>query len=157
MRITEPCGGTGRRGVALGSAVFALAIMGGLVAGNFMAGWLEHQSGRNTLFAVQAAEAAEAELWEAATVAPRGALEALVPGGAGHQLAEALFNGVVVQREVVRLTERVFLIRTRASRTDASGTPLATRTLGLLVKLAADSASPAALVPLAQRPWVQLY
>lgn len=157
MRVTEPSRSTGERGVALGAAVFALAIMGGFVAGNFMSGWLEHQSGRNTLFAVQAAEAAEAELWEAAAGAPRGALTALVPGGAGHQLEAASFNGVIVQREVVRLTGELFLIRTRGIRTDAVGTPLAARSLGLLVKLAADSASSTTLVPVAQRPWVQLY
>jgi len=156
MPNAEPCR-SGERGVALGAAVFALAVMGGLVAGNFMTGWLEHQSGRNTLFAVQAAEAAEAELWEAAAAAPRGALAALVPGGAGHQLEAVSFNGVMVQREIVRLTERLFLIRVRASRTDAGGTPLAIRSLGLLVKFAADSASAVALVPVAQRPWVQLY
>jgi hypothetical protein len=135
-------------------AVFALAVMGGLVAGNFMAGWIEHQSGRNTLFAFQAAEAAEAELREAAAVAPRGTLVALAPGAA-HSLGTVAFDGITVQREVLRLTEKLFLIRTRASRLDAQGTPLATRVLGLLVKLSADSAG--AVMPLTQRPWVQLY
>jgi hypothetical protein len=141
--------------MALGVAVFALALMGGLVAGNFMAGWVEQQSGRNTLFAVQAAEAAEAELREAAAIAPRGSLAALAPGGAAHSLGAVSFGGITVQREVLRLTEKLFLIRTRASRLDAEGTPLATRSLGLLVKLPSDSAGE--MMPLTQRPWVQLY
>ena len=155
MRFAEDGGHPDQRGVALAVAVFALAVMGGLVAGNFMAGWIEQQSGRNTLFAFQAAEAAEAELREAAALAPHGALVALAPGGAAHSLGTASFDGITVQREVLRLTGNLFLIRTRASRLDAEGTPLATRSLGLLVKLSADSAG--GMMPLTQRPWVQLY
>lgn len=155
MRYRERSSTSDDRGVALAVAVFALAVMGGLVAGNFMAGWIEHQSGRNTLFAFQAAEAAEAELREVAVAAPRGTLVALAPGGAAHTLGTVSFDGMTVQREVLRLTENLFLIRTRASRLDAEGTPLATRVLGLLVKLSADSAG--GVMPLTQRPWVQLY
>src|SRR5918999_1699036 len=146
------------RGMALAAAVFALAVMGGLIAGNFAAGLLEQQSGRNTVFVMQAAEAAEAELQEALLLAPGSALSSLAVGAAAHSLGSVAFGGITVQREVVRLTERLFLIRSRASRVDARGSPLATRTLGLLVKLAADSAgSAASVVPLTQRPWVQLY
>ena len=157
-----PCAERGlrpdERGMALAAAVFALAVMGGLVAGNFMAGWIEHQSGRNTLFAAQAAEAAEAELREALVLVPAGALAALSAGGPAHSLGAVSFGGIAVEREVARLTERLFLIRVRASRLDAGGTPLATRTVGLLVKPASDSLSPSGtVVPLTQRPWVQLY
>ena len=53
------------RGVALAMAIFALVIIGILVAGSFFAGRLEQQSGQNTLFAAQAAEAAEAGLSDA--------------------------------------------------------------------------------------------
>ena len=144
--------------MALAVAVFALAVMGGLVAGNVVAGFIEQQSGRNTLYVMQAAEAAEAQLQEALLLVPASTLSALPPGGAAQSLDTAALPGLTVQREVVRLTEGLFLIRTRASRVDAAGTPLATRTLGLLVKLTADSAnSPAGILPLTQRPWVQLY
>ncbi|HET6837650.1 MAG TPA: hypothetical protein VFH24_06370 [Gemmatimonadales bacterium] len=145
------------RGMALAAAVFALAVMGGLVAGNFMAGWIEHQSGRNTLFAAQAAEAAEAELREALVLVPAGGLSALSIGGPAHSLGAVSFGGITVEREVARLTEGLFLLRVRASRLDAGGMPLATRALGLLVKPASDSMGPSSVVPLTQRPWVQLY
>jgi hypothetical protein len=158
MQILEPRSRTDRRGMALAAAVFALAVMGGLIAGNFAAGLLEQQSGRNTLFVLQAAEAAEGAIQEALLLAPASALADLPVGGPAYSLGSASFGGVMVQREIVRLTERLFLIRARASRADVAGTPLATRTLGLLVKLAADSgASAASVVPLTQRPWVQLY
>jgi len=144
--------------MALAVAVFALAVIAGLVAGNFVAGLLEQQSGRNTLFVMQAAEAAEAELQEALLLVPASTLSALPVGGAPIDLGSVSFNGVGVERQVSRLTERLFLVQSRASRLDAGGAPLATRILGLLVKLTADSAGNAAgVVPLAQRPWVQLY
>ena len=144
--------------MALAAAVFVLAVMGGLVAGNFMAGWLEQQSGRNTLLAFQAAEAAEAGLREALVLVPASTLSALSAGGPAHSLGAVSSSGITVQREVARLTQGLFLIRVRASRVDADGTPLATRSLGLLVKLAADSVGSAgSVVPLTQRPWTQLY
>jgi hypothetical protein len=144
--------------MALAVAVFALAVMGGLMAGNFVAGLLEQQSGRNTLFSLQAAGAAEAGLQDATLLVPASTLSALAVGGAPTDLGTVSFNGILVERQVVRLTDRLFLLRSRASRLDADGTELATRMLGLLVKLTADSTGSASgVVPLAQRPWVQLY
>ena len=51
--------------MALAMALFALVVIGLLVAGRFFAGRLEQQSGQNTLYAAQAAEAAEAGLSDA--------------------------------------------------------------------------------------------
>jgi hypothetical protein len=158
MPFRERSGNPEERGVALAVAVFALALMGGLVAGNFVAGLLEQQSGRNTLYVMQAAEAAEAELHQALVLAPASTLSALPVGGAAHALGAIASPEITAHREVARLTDGLFLIRARASRIDADGTPLATRTLGLLVKLTADSVGSAVQVmPLTQRPWVQLY
>ena len=158
MPFPERNGRQDERGVALAVAVFALAVMGGLVAGNFVAGFIEQQSGRNTLYIMQAAEAAEAELQEAVALAPASTLSALPVGGAAQSLGTVASPEMTAQREVARLTNGLFLIRVRASRIDADGASLATRTLGLLVKLAADSAgSPLGVMPLTQRPWVQLY
>ena len=53
------------RGIALAVAVFALVVIGALVAGTFFAGRLEQQTGQNTMFATQAGEAAEAGLSDA--------------------------------------------------------------------------------------------
>jgi hypothetical protein len=158
MRRPERSRRSDERGVALGVAVFALAVLGGLVAGNFMAGLIEQQSGRNTLYVMQAAEAAEAQLQEALILPLAGTWSLLPIGGAAQPLVPVASPGITARSEVARLTDRLFLIRATASRLDADGTPLATRTLGLLVKLTADSAGPAAAVlPLTQRPWVQLY
>ena len=44
------------RGMALAVAIFALVVIGALVAGTFFAGRLEQQSGQNTFYASQAAE-----------------------------------------------------------------------------------------------------
>ena len=158
MRCPEAPRLRNEQGTALAVAVFALAVMGGLVAGNFVAGLLEQQSARNTLFTMQAADAAEAELQEAVLQVPASTLSALPVGGAPASLGSVSFNGVLVERQVLRLTERLFLLRSRASRLDADGAALATRMLGLLIKLTADSTGAASgVVPLAQRPWVQLY
>jgi hypothetical protein len=142
--------------MALAAAVFALAVMGGLVAANFVAGLVEQQSGRNTLYVTQAAEAAEAEIRQVIVDLPPSTLSSLLPG-ATTSLGAVSSPGMSVERSAVRLTERLFLIRARANRLDADETPLATRALGILVRLSADSAGGSAVVPLIPRPWVQLY
>ena len=53
------------RGMALAVAIFALVVIGALVAGTFFAGRLEQSSGQATVYASQAAEAAEAGLTDA--------------------------------------------------------------------------------------------
>ncbi len=50
------------RGMALAVAIFALVVIGALVAGTFFAGRVEQQSGQNTFYASQASEAAEAAM-----------------------------------------------------------------------------------------------
>src|SRR5919106_4115811 len=65
------------RGIALAVAVFALVVIGALVAGTFFAGRLEQQTGRNTFMAAQAAEAAEAGLNDAVATQTAASLLAL--------------------------------------------------------------------------------
>jgi hypothetical protein len=147
------------RGMALALALFALVIIGGIVGGNFFAGMLEQQSGRSTLFVTQATEAAEAELREALFSTPATTLLSLTLGGASLALEPVSpFKGLRVERQIVRLTDRLFLIRARGIRHNAEGTPLATSAVGLLVQVLADSlADTAAVAPLSERAWVQLY
>jgi hypothetical protein len=148
-----------KRGIALAVALFALVVMGALVAGHFFAGRLEQQSGRNTLFAGQAAEAAEAGLVETLGTISASTLVTLPIGGAALSLGTtALSPGFRVDRQVSRLTSTLFLIRAHGVRHDAAGHPLAARALGWLVKLAADpQAGSPTVVPLRERGWVQLY
>jgi hypothetical protein len=146
------------RGMALGLALFALVVIGGMVAGNFLAGLLEQQSGSNTLYVTQAAEAAEAGLRETLLSAPTSTLASLPVGGAPLDLESGSPNpGMVVERQVSRLTDHLFLIQARGTRRDADGGALATRTIGLLVTMAADSSGGGVLQPLSERAWVQLY
>ena len=148
-----------RRGIALAAAIFALVIMAALVAGSFFAGRLEQQSGRNTLFVAQAAEAAEAGLVEALGSLSSSTLVALPVGGVPLNLdAMSFAAGFRVERQVSRLTGTLFLIRSLAARLDASGADLAVRAVGLLLRLVPDPlGGPPTVVPFGQRSWVQLH
>lgn len=147
------------RGIALAVAIFALVVIGAMVAGNFFAGRLEQQSGQNAFFAGQAAEAAEAGLTDAMATTSAAALDALSVSGPPLDLGTITLNGgVIANRQVSRLTSSLFLIRALGTRQDASGAPLARRSVGLLVRVATDSSTgTAVVVPLAERGWVQLY
>jgi hypothetical protein len=149
---------TDRRGFALALALFALVVMGALVSGSFFAGRLEQQSGQNSMFATQALEAAEAGLSDLLANTNPVLLEPLVPGGPALDLGPlATGMRVTAAREVVRLTGSLFLLRSTGVRHDADGQPLATRSLGLLVRVTPGSAgAPARLIPVDERAWVQL-
>ena len=149
-------------GVALVGAIFALAIIGALVASGFFAGRLEQQSGQSAFFAAQAREAAEAGLTESAAALPVETLEGLPVGGLPFDLGTSVIgNGVTARNQVRRLTGRIFLIRADGQRQGPDGTPLATRSLGLLVQVipsaAAEPASSLAVSRLPERGWVHLY
>ena len=150
------------RGVALIAAIFALAVIGALVASAFFAGQLEQQSGRSAFFAAQAREAAEAGLIEAAAAVPVEALSGLAVGGLPLDLGTTVIaDGVTARSRVERLTNRVFLIRAHGQRQSPDGTRLATRSLGLLVHVitpaVAEPANSVAVARLPERGWVHLY
>lgn len=155
----------GESGLALAAAMFALAVIGALVASSFFAGRLEQQSGQNVFFAGQAREAAEAGLAEAMVELDVAALEKLPPGGAPLDLGTATVGEhVTVHSQVARLTTRLLLIRAQGTRHNAAGAALATRALGLLVQLAPPGAASTTetgdgpkVTRLAERSWVRLY
>lgn len=155
----------GERGVALVAAVFALAIIGALVASSFFAGRLEQQSGQSTVFAAQALEAAETGLSESLAGVAAGTLQSLSVGGPPLDLGTTLVgDGVTAQSRVTRLTSRVFLIRADGQRLTPEGTALATRSLGLLVQLigpatttVGEEGSSGTVARLSERAWVHLY
>ena len=127
------------RGIALAVAIFALVVIGALVAGTFYASRLEQQTGRNTFTAAQAAEAAEAGLKDAVVTQTASGLLALPvdPSLAGGTALPDLTVGgyTTAKRTITRLTENVFLVRSLAARTDASGGQLASRSIGQLIRL----------------------
>jgi hypothetical protein len=124
------------RGMALAVALFALVIIGMLVAGTFFSGRLEQQSGQNTFYAGQAAEAAEAGISDAIGTATPASLLALTAGGADVDLGTvSLGSRVDVTKHLSRVTSSVFMIRTVGSRRNAAGTAIATRSAGSLLRL----------------------
>jgi hypothetical protein len=152
------------RGIALALAIFALAIIGALVGATFFGGRVEQQSGLNTLFLAQAREAAEAGLAGAIATADPGVLEAMAAGGAPLSLGSVeVTSGLSASRQVAKLTSTLFLVRAEGVRHGADGTPLATRTLGTIVRLTptsepADStAAGATALQRVERGWIQLY
>jgi hypothetical protein len=127
------------RGIALAVAVFALVVIGALVAGTFFAGRLEQQTGMNTRMAAEAAEAAEAGLGSALAglntttmlampIDPDLADKTDLPG-------LALGGNAAATMSINRLTEHVFLLRSVGTRTNAAGGQLARRSLGQLIRL----------------------
>jgi hypothetical protein len=130
---------TDERGIALAVAVFALVVIGALVAGTFYAGRLEQQSGRNTIMAAQAAEAAEAGL--GAAVADQTATALLdmpidADLGGGIDLGSYPVSAQAsASRRINRLTENIFLVRSLGTRNSAGGVQLASRTIGQLIRL----------------------
>jgi hypothetical protein len=147
------------RGVALAVAIFALAVVAGLVTGGFGVALLEQQSGRNALFSAQAAEAAEAGLWDLLHALPDTALRSLPVGGAPLDVEPSRsFPGIAMVGQIVRLSDNLFLIRSQAGRIDVGGTPVATRSVGLLARWSADTTDGANfLQPIRERSWLQLY
>ena len=142
------------RGIALAVAVFALVVIGALVAGTFFAGRLEQQTGRNTIYAAQAAEAAEAGLNDAIGAQTAASLLALQTDAdssvtlAGYTVGAGK-ESVTATRSVRWLADNLFLVRSTGSRSNPEGTPLASRSLGQLIRLVqADLAVKAGLTAL---------
>jgi hypothetical protein len=140
------------RGVALAVAIFALVVIGALVAGTFFAGRLEQQSGQNTVYAAQAAEGAEAGLSDAKANLTAATLGTLTADGQLLSLGTVSLGGRVSSTSTVtRLTSSLFLVEALGTRTDAGTGALAVRKLGTLIRLAQmDIAVKAGLTALGQ-------
>jgi len=157
--LNTDCSARTERGIALAVALFALVIIGGMIAGNFLVGLLEQQSGRSILFTAEASELAQGELWQVVSEIAGASLLVLPIGGAALDLGPGTSHpGFQLQRKVSRLTDNLFLIQSRASRVDGIGNELASGAAGLLMRLAPDSTSGSqVLLPIKQRAWLQLY
>jgi hypothetical protein len=124
------------RGIALAVAIFALVVIGALVAGTFFAGRMEQQTGRNTIYAAQAAEAAEAGLNDAIGGQSAASLAALKTDPDSSVDLGTLTVGYGASTRNVRwIANNIFLVRAVGSRSSANGTMLASRTLGQLIRL----------------------
>ena len=130
------------QGMALTLAVFGLVVIGALVAGSFFVGQVEQVSGRNTVWASQAGEAAEAGLGYAmSNIIDPAEYEAL-PVWSPATPTEYVTSGTGVSANLVytdsirRLNNTVFLVRSTGRRLSAGGQVLATQTLAQFMRLA---------------------
>ena len=157
--LNTDCPARTERGIALALALFALVMIGGMIAGNFLVGLLEQQSGRSILFTAEASELAQGELWQVVSEIAGASLLVLPIGGAALDLGPGTPHpGFSLQRQVSRLADNLFLVQSQATRQDGAGAQLATGAAGLLLRLVPDSASGSQiLLPIGQRAWLQLY
>lgn len=145
----------GRRGIALPLALISLVLIAGLVAAGFTVALLEQRLGRNAMYGVQAAAAADAGIAAVVGGWPGAGLVLLAPGDSAVLPAGALPGRTRYVPAVVRLNGQLFLLRVEGTRSDAGGGVLARREVGLLLRIA-DSAvgGPAGVRPLRDRPWL---
>jgi hypothetical protein len=123
--------------MALALAVFALVVIGALVAGIFFAGRLEQQTGQNTMYAAQAAEVADAGLSDVLFTTTAAAMQAvgIDPVNSTALTTYSPGGSVSATRSIRRLTDNLFLVQSIGARTNASGGQLAVRSLGQLIRL----------------------
>ena len=100
------------RGMALAVAIFALVVIGALVAGAFFAGRLEQSSGQATVYAGQAAEAAEAGLSDAISGVNATTLGAMAIGSTASLGTVTLTGASGLSSTALRrrLTTSLFLV-----------------------------------------------
>ena len=145
--------------MALALALFALAVIGAMVAMSFCSALVEQQGGRNLILVTEASEAAEGGIREAMAELPADLLTELTAGGPALTMDSLTSRpGLVVERQVLRLADNLYLLQCRAGWKDGSGVESAAKSVGLLARLATDSTSGTrSLFPIERRPWLQLY
>ena len=146
--------GARKRGMALPLALFALILIGGLMAVGFAVAQLEQRVGRNTLYAVQAGAAAEIGALSVVADWDGHGLAALAPGEGRTLPSVELPGRTSYEATVRRLNDALFAIAVVGTRHDAEGGILAQRDVRLTLRRA-DRAVAGALpvVPLANRAW----
>lgn len=123
------------RGIALVIAIFALVVIGALVAGTFFAGRLEQRSGLNSVYAAQAFEAAEAGNAQVLLQWDPVVRNVLVQGGHDTMPTVSLGGTLSASSIITRVSPSVFMIRTEGERLSPGGNVLARRLLSKLVRL----------------------
>jgi len=122
------------RGVALAVAIFAIVIIGMLVAGIFYASFLEQRTGENTVYAQQAFEAAESGMADALSNWNQSVYGAF-PVDTPQALASVTAGRTRYTPLITRLNSTLFLVSARGEQLDGGGAVLARRMLGTLARL----------------------
>jgi hypothetical protein len=137
--------------------LFALVVIAALVAGAFASAHLEQRVGRNTLYTVQAAGAAEVGAATVIGAWDTHGLSLLAPGQSMVLPTQELPGRSASTLTVRRLNGQLFLVEAEGVRTDADGRVLARRRLGLVLRLADSSTVGLPPVrPLAHRAWIPM-
>jgi hypothetical protein len=139
---------TNERGMALAVAIFALVVIGALVAGIFYASTLEQRTGRNSLYAAEAEQAAEA-----GPVAVLNNWDQYALNNMGNGSVTTL--GATPVREhpelayantVTRLNGQIFLIQSLGSRVSPAGDTVAQKSVATIARLSFVKANAQAAV-----------
>ncbi len=128
------------RGMALALTLFALVIIGVLVAGSFFIGRTEQQTGSNVIWAGQAQEAAEAGIAQVIANWDPIVYNAMVPGTELDLPTTQLDAGgsplVVFTDTLQRINDELYLLRSTGERRTPGGQVLSSVRLGQLMRLA---------------------
>jgi len=120
-----------RRGIALPIAIFALVIIGALVAGAFFVGFQEQRVGHNTIKSQQAFAAAEAGAEAQVASWVPGRMNAMAVGSTAAFVGTLAGSDGWFRGGVTRLNGQLFLIRSDGFNADSS----ARHRVGLIVRL----------------------
>jgi hypothetical protein len=137
--------------MALPLAVLGLVVIAALVAAGFAGAVLEQRIGRNLLYAVQAAGAAEVGAAQVVGEWDAHGLGLLAVGESALLPSVALYSGTTYTPTVTRLNHELWETRVEGIRNDDGGSPLARRELSLILQRV-DS-GPLPVRPLPNRAW----
>lgn len=123
------------RGVALLLALFALVLVGAIVAGSFWGASVERKLGENVAATVQAFSAAEAGADEVIGSWVAASFDTIPVGSALDLGTTSLGSGAFYTDSLVRLNGTLFLIRSIGERRTTAGSMLARSSVGRLLRL----------------------
>ena len=123
------------RGIALVMAVFAIVVIGALVAGTFYAGRLEQRTGLNAMSGAQSFEAAEAGLVDVLDNWDPTVYNAMATGDTVTLASVSMGGHSGYVRRVTRLNDNLFQIVSAGAKTDAGGNVMAQRVVGTFARL----------------------
>ncbi|MDH5315470.1 MAG: hypothetical protein OEW44_03225 [Gemmatimonadota bacterium] len=127
------------RGMALLLSIFAMVVIGALVAGAFFVGRVEQVTGYNTVWATQAGEAAEAGLAHALNQDPLTYqnMPVWTPASPSVMALPTITSGGMAYTDTIRrLNNNLFEARSVGRRMGAGGVVLAEQKLSQLIRIA---------------------
>ena len=123
------------RGIALVMAVFAIVVIGALVAGTFYAGRLEQRTGLNSMSGAQSFEAAEAGLADVLDNWDPSIYNVMAAGDTMTLPSVSMGGNTGYVNRVTRLNDNLFQIMSAGAKADAGGNIMAQRVVGTFARL----------------------